>query len=125
VSATPTAARNTRIKSTAVPTASTAATGVNPRPHRSAAGARMTTPGASKSAAASLPKVTTEPAPASPTPRQTHRPTADIASPLSGMPGWLIDVLLATGLLAASAFATEPVIVLARRRRRRGHQSAK
>ena len=39
--------------------------------------------------------------------------------PLSGMPPWLEDVLLATGLLAATAYATEPVVVLARRRRRR------
>lgn len=131
VSATPTMVRNTQsptpIRSTAAPAASATATGVSSASsvqHRSTAGTRMTTPGASKSAAASVP-VTTQPAPSLPTPRQSHRPTADIASPLSGMPGWLIDVLLATGLLAASAFATEPVIVLARRRRQRGHQSAK
>jgi hypothetical protein len=98
-----------------------ATTGVGSTSHRTAAGTRVTTPGASKSAAASAP-LTTEPVPAQPTPRQSHRPTADIASPLSGMPGWLIDVLLATGLLTASAFAAEPVIVLARRRRQRGHQ---
>jgi hypothetical protein len=41
------------------------------------------------------------------------------------MPGWLVDVLLATGLLTASAFASEPVFVLARRRRQRGGHSAK
>jgi hypothetical protein len=39
------------------------------------------------------------------------------------MPGWLEDVLLATGLLAATAYATEPAAVLAQRRRRRGDQS--
>jgi hypothetical protein len=33
------------------------------------------------------------------------------------MPGWLLDVLLATGLLAATAYAAEPVAALARRRR--------
>jgi hypothetical protein len=41
------------------------------------------------------------------------------------MPRWLEDVLLAAGLLAATAFATEPVAVLARRRRQRGDQSTK
>jgi len=38
------------------------------------------------------------------------------------MPGWLEDVLLAAGLLAATAYATEPVAALARRRRRRSDQ---
>ena len=122
---TPATVRNiqppTAIRSTTVPTSGVATTGVGSTTHRSAAGTRITTPEASKSAAASVPR-TTEPAPAQPTPRQSHHPAADIASPLSGMPGWLIDVLLATGLLAAGAFATEPVIVLARRRRQRGHQ---
>jgi hypothetical protein len=41
------------------------------------------------------------------------------------MPRWLEEVLLGTGLLAATAYATEPVIVLARRRRERGDQSTK
>jgi hypothetical protein len=74
---------------------------------------------------------TTEPIPVSPAPSarasatQTHRPTADILVPLRGMPPWLEDVLLATGLLAATAYATEPVVVFARRRRQRGDQSAK
>jgi hypothetical protein len=73
----------------------------------------------------------TKPAPVSPTPSarasatQTHRPTADILIPLGGMPPWLEDVLLATGLLAATAYATEPVVALARRRRQRGDQSPK
>jgi hypothetical protein len=40
------------------------------------------------------------------------------------MPGWLLDTLLATGLLAATAYAAEPVAVLARRRRQRNDQSA-
>jgi hypothetical protein len=74
---------------------------------------------------------TTEPTSVSPAPSagasatQTHRPTADILVPLRGMPPWLEYVLLATGLLAATAYATEPVVVLARRRRQRGDRSTK
>jgi hypothetical protein len=41
------------------------------------------------------------------------------------MPGWLVDVLVATGVLAAAAYVTEPVVVLARRRRQRGDKPAK
>ncbi|HEY7279711.1 MAG TPA: hypothetical protein VH594_27340 [Trebonia sp.] len=41
------------------------------------------------------------------------------------MPGWLEDVLLAAGLLAATAYATEPVAVLARRRRQRSGRPGK
>jgi hypothetical protein len=41
------------------------------------------------------------------------------------MPRWLIDVLLAAGLMAAAAYAAEPVAVLARRKRRRGEGTAK
>jgi hypothetical protein len=88
----------------------------------------MAAPAASKAAKAAAPAAT-EPGPVSPTPSakptQTHRPTADFLVPLSGMPPWLEDVLLATGLLAATAYATEPVAVLARRKRQRGDQSAK
>jgi len=40
------------------------------------------------------------------------------------MPPWLEDTLLAAGLLAAAAYATEPVAVLARRRRLRGGRPA-
>ncbi|HEY3879191.1 MAG TPA: hypothetical protein VGM12_11390 [Trebonia sp.] len=39
------------------------------------------------------------------------------------MPGWLLDVLLGTGLLIAAAYLTEPVAVLARRKRQRGSRS--
>jgi hypothetical protein len=35
------------------------------------------------------------------------------------MPPWLEDVLLAAGLMAAAAYAAEPVVVLARHRRER------
>jgi LysM repeat protein len=41
-------------------------------------------------------------------------PTATVAG---GMPRWLEDVLLAAGVLAATAFAAEPAAALARRRR--------
>jgi hypothetical protein len=62
---------------------------------------------------------------ARPSPRQARRPIADILSPIAGMPRWLEEVLLGTGLLAAAAYATEPVIVLARRRRQRGDKRRK
>jgi hypothetical protein len=38
------------------------------------------------------------------------------------MPGWLVDILFAAGLLAATAYATEPLAALARRRRQRDGQ---
>jgi hypothetical protein len=57
---------------------------------------------------------------ASPSATPTHRPNAGVLAPLSGLPPWLVDVLLAAGLLAAGAYATEPVAVLVRRRRSRG-----
>jgi hypothetical protein len=41
------------------------------------------------------------------------------------MPHWLEDILVAAGLLTAAAYATEPVAVLARRRRQRGDGSTK
>ena len=50
-------------------------------------------------------------------------PIADILAPFTGMPPWLVDILLATGLVVAAAYGTEPVLVLARRRRQRGGQS--
>jgi hypothetical protein len=59
---------------------------------------------------------------ARPSATQSHRPISDILAPVSGMPRWLEDVLLAAGLLAATAYATEPVAVLARRRRQRTRQ---
>jgi LysM repeat protein len=43
------------------------------------------------------------------------RPAAD--APAGGLPRWLQDVLLAAGVLAATAFAAEPAAALARRRR--------
>jgi LysM repeat protein len=40
-----------------------------------------------------------------------------VTQPAGGMPRWLEDVLLAAGVLAATAFAAEPAAALARRRR--------
>jgi LysM repeat protein len=61
-------------------------------------------------------------------PRQTPAsrrpaPNASATAPAGGMPQWLKDVLLAAGLLAVTAFATEPVAALVRRRRAAGHAS--
>jgi len=50
------------------------------------------------------------------TPPRSRRPAADVLAPAGGMPQWLQDVLLAVGLLAATAFAIEPAAALARRR---------
>jgi hypothetical protein len=55
---------------------------------------------------------------AEPNATPSHRPTAGIAMSLSGMPRWLLVVLVGIGLLAAAAFATEPIATLAKRRRR-------
>jgi len=47
---------------------------------------------------------------------RSRRPAAGVMSPAGGMPQWLEDVLLAVGLLTATAFAVEPAAALARRR---------
>jgi hypothetical protein len=75
-----------------------------------------TKPDGAKQAAA---KPTPSANPARPRATQTHRPIADILPSIAGMPRWLEDVLLAAGLMAAAAYATEPVAVYARRRRQR------
>jgi predicted flap endonuclease-1-like 5' DNA nuclease len=62
---------------------------------------------------------------AKPSAQQSRRPIADILPSISGMPRWLEDVLLAAGLMAAAAYATEPVAVFARRRRQRHDQQSK
>jgi hypothetical protein len=117
----------TAVRSTAMP-ASSATAPVAATSHAPTRVTGTAAPAAGKAAKAS---VTTEPTPVSrtrssrPSATQSHRPTADILSPVSGMPRWLEDVLLAAGLLAATAYATEPVAVLARRRRQRGDQSTK
>ena len=50
------------------------------------------------------------------TPPRSRHPAAGVLTPAGGMPQWLQDVLLAVGLLAATAFAIEPAAALARRR---------
>ena len=45
------------------------------------------------------------------------RPRPAPAAPAAGMPGWLTAMLAAAGLLTATAFLTEPVLVIRRRRR--------
>ena len=50
----------------------------------------------------------------------SRRPAAGVMAPAGGMPRWLEDVLLAVGLLAATAFAAEPAAALARRRQAAG-----
>jgi LysM repeat protein len=50
-------------------------------------------------------------------------PSASATAPAGGMSRWLKEVLLAAGLLAATAFATEPVGALVRRRRAVRHIS--
>ena len=45
------------------------------------------------------------------------RPRPGLAVPAAGMPGWLTAMLAAAALLTATAFLTEPVLVIRRRRR--------
>ena len=54
-------------------------------------------------------------------PAGSRHPAAGVLTPVGGMPQWLEDVLLAVGLLAATAFAAEPAAALARRRRSARH----
>jgi LysM repeat protein len=54
-------------------------------------------------------------------PAGSRHPAAGVLTPAGGMPQWLEDVLLAVGLLAATAFAAEPAAALARRRRAARH----
>ena len=46
-----------------------------------------------------------------------RRPRSIPALPTGGLPRWLLIVLVAAGLLIATAFLTEPVLAIARRRR--------
>ena len=50
-------------------------------------------------------------------PRLAHRPAQAKPSATAGLPRWLEIVLVAAGLLIATAFLTEPVLTIARRRR--------
>jgi len=53
---------------------------------------------------------------------RTGRFTApgNLTAPAGGMPRWLLDILIAAGVLVATAFAAEPAAALARRRRAAG-----
>jgi LysM repeat protein len=50
-------------------------------------------------------------------PRLAHRPAQARPPATAGLPRWLEIVLVAAGLLIATAFLTEPVLAIARRRR--------
>jgi LysM repeat protein len=79
---------------------------------------------APRAPAPAQPRHQASPAPAQPShqaspvhPRSTHltAPVTGVAA--GGMPRWLEDLLLAAGVLAATAFAAEPAVALARRRK--------
>lgn len=113
------------VRSTATPVASATAPTASTGSHGSVADAgtaRGTAgkPAVNKTAPQARVPATSQSALASP--GQSHRPAAGIATTLTGMPEWLEGFLLAAGLLAASAFAVEPVAALARRRARRSGQ---
>jgi LysM repeat protein len=50
-------------------------------------------------------------------PRLAHRPAQAKPSAAAGLPRWLEIVLVAAGLLIATAFLTEPILTITRRRR--------
>jgi LysM repeat protein len=50
-------------------------------------------------------------------PQSAHRPARATPPATAGLPRWLLVVLVAAGLLIATAFLTEPVLAIARRRR--------
>jgi LysM repeat protein len=84
--------------------------------------ARSETPQAASHSEASPPARAGHPRPSTqpigPASKPQRAPAANAPSPATGaMPNWLKDILIAAGLLAAIAFAVEPVAVLARRRR--------
>jgi LysM repeat protein len=50
-------------------------------------------------------------------PQSAHRPARATPPATAGLPRWLLVVLVTAGLLIATAFLTEPVLAIARRRR--------
>jgi LysM repeat protein len=50
-------------------------------------------------------------------PQSAHRPARATPPATAGLPRWLLVVLVAAGLLIATAFLTEPVLAIPRRRR--------
>jgi LysM repeat protein len=64
--------------------------------------------------------------PRSPNPmhnQQAHVPVTTKRTVAAGMPRWLVIMLLSVGLLIGAAFLAEPLVVLARRRRRGARQT--
>jgi LysM repeat protein len=77
------------------------------------------------------PRHSAAPAPVTPSTAPTAKASAARSShltapsaPAGGMPRWLLDVLLAAGVLAVTAFAAEPAAAIARRRKANGNTSA-
>jgi hypothetical protein len=67
------------------------------------------------------PPVQAQPKQAPPVQAQPSHLTAPVTRTAArGMPRWLVDVLLAAGVLAATAFAAEPAAAIARRRKGTG-----
>ncbi len=90
-----------------------AAPAVHQRTSASSAPHRTAQP--SESAPATAPSK--RPASAQPLGGARYRPRSARATSMGGLPRWLEIVLVAAGLLIATAFLTEPVLSLARRRR--------
>jgi nucleoid-associated protein YgaU len=91
-----------------------------PHPVSSSSPASHPAPSASHAARpASTPTRAPSPAPSNgrQQPRLAHRPAQAKPAVTAGLPRWLEIVLVAAGLLIATAFLTEPVLAIARRRR--------
>jgi 3D (Asp-Asp-Asp) domain-containing protein len=100
-----------------VPVAAPQPTGPG-QPARSAAPASSPRPRARPSRQAAVP-ASASPAAAPPAATANVRATkaSGGTAPSGGMPRWLVEVLIAVGVLAGTAFAGEPAVALARRRR--------
>jgi LysM repeat protein len=87
-------------------------------------------PPRSSAPAQAPPRHSAAPAPVRPSTAPTAKASAGRPSHLTapsthagGMPRWLVDVLIAAGVLAATAFAAEPAAAIARRRKANGNTS--
>jgi LysM repeat protein len=91
-----------------------------PTPTGTPASAPATTPAAGPSSAAAQPtaqaSASASALPSRPTTGRRHPRSAPMLT-VGGLPRWLEIVLVAAGLLIATAFLTEPVLAIARRRR--------
>ena len=97
-----------------------------PYPAPSASPAARPAPTPTRAPASAQPPTATPPTALAPAPtpsgghqqpRPAHRPAQAMPSATAGLPRWLEIVLAAAGLLIATAFLTEPVLAIARRRR--------